>query len=743
MKHPKITSVEFSSESMSSKFLVCLIVFLGSHLCVYAQENIPLGAWRAHLSFNAIKFIAKGDQKIFAATNNSVMRYDAVTQEFLTYSSLDALSGTGISAIAFDTDRNQLIVGYVNGGIDLISDQKSIQFTRLINPPDLTVSSAINHIYIQNSFAYLSTNYGVVVLDLTRNSVRETWRNLGDAGQLLAVHQTIVKGTEVFLGTARGVLVGNTSNNLLDFSQWVRFASGDFAAPVEVLSLYKTTLVAAISSKGIYQFSGSAWQMQNQFPVLSKYTSMEGDVSELLVTGDGFFYNINSLGEVFLQEDTKLLEPVAAIRSNNAYWVGSLVNGMLTNQEGTWNSVLPNGPGNPFVSKTKNINDYVVALHGGFTNNFSSSNTYKGFSRFKQGLWTSEDISIDFLTDVAAYPSGEIYVASFGEGLVRIESNGDTQTYDKSNSSLEFLTSIATSRKGLWIASYGKAQSLHLMRPDQSLQSFSFTSSAARYPFALAIDASENIWMLLAPTGGGGIAVVNNEGILVRLLSEQSGSGLLPSREVLSIAVDKNDYVWVGTAKGVVYYAFLNEDGIKPIVEGRALLGDERVTAIAVDGGNRKWIGTERGLWLFSSSGEEVINFFTTANSPIPSNFVKSIEIDPRTGEVFITTEKGLVSYRSDATEPKSNNTNAKIFPNPVNPGFSGIVAIANLYSTSQVKITDVSGKLIRQVEANGGTASWDLLDQFGRRVSTGVYLVLATTETGSQSLAGKIVVVD
>ena len=212
---------------------------------------------------------------------------------------------------------------------------------------------------------------------------------------------------------------------------------------------------------------------------------------------------------------------------------------------------------------------------------------------------------------------------------------------------------------------------------------------------------------------------------------------------MLSIVVDKEDFVWIGTAKGVAYYTYASEDGIRPIVEGRFLLSEERVTALAVDGGNRKWIGTERGVWLFNDSGEELIYNFTTVNSPLLSNKIVDLEIEEQSGEVFITTDKGLISFRSDATAGVANTEEVKIFPNPVNPGFSGVVGISNLYTDALVKIVDVSGKLVNQLQANGGTASWNMIDYNGKRVGSGVYLVIASAPDGSESVAGKIVVVD
>jgi hypothetical protein len=220
-------------------------------------------------------------------------------------------------------------------------------------------------------------------------------------------------------------------------------------------------------------------------------------------------------------------------------------------------------------------------------------------------------------------------------------------------------------------------------------------------------------------------------------------NGGLPSSAVRAIAIDRDGYIWVGTDEGVAYFFSETDDAIKPLFEGRFLLRDETITAIEVDGGNRKWIGTERGVWLFSPEGETLIHNFTTDNSPLLSNMIYDIEIADETGEVFFATDKGLLSYRADATTSDAGFRELKIFPNPVTSDFSGSVGITGLATDAIVKITDVSGQLIWQTQANGGSATWNVRDYNGRRAATGIYLVFAATADGSESVVGKIAVVD
>ncbi len=255
--------------------------------------------------------------------------------------------------------------------------------------------------------------------------------------------------------------------------------------------------------------------------------------------------------------------------------------------------------------------------------------------------------------------------------------------------------------------------------------------------------------MLANPNQGGGIIVFNKELNKSAYLTEVAGSGGLPSKNVRSIAMDRDGYVWVGTDIGVAYFIDPTDlyvpgtNAIKPIFENRFLLKDDKVTALAVDGGNRKWMGTERGVWLFNATGETLIHNFTAENSPLLSNVIRAIEIDDKTGEVFFSTDKGLISYRSDATVGTDKFESIKIFPNPVTAEFTGTVGISGLANDAIVKITDISGKLIWQTKANGGTASWNVRDYNGNHAATGMYIVFSATEDGGENAVGKIAVIE
>ncbi|MCU0398223.1 MAG: T9SS type A sorting domain-containing protein, partial [Cyclobacteriaceae bacterium] len=429
-------------------------------------------------------------------------------------------------------------------------------------------------------------------------------------------------------------------------------------------------------------------------------------------------------------------------------WIGDSRNGLFTNQG---NAYVPNGVS---FSETfrlgRDAAQAIYAVSGGYSTTFQPLGKNERVNSFSSGLWNinTSFVSQD-VTDIA-FSGSKAFVASFGSGLQVIE-NGIETIFTSSNSPLSTnrITALAISNDGAWITNYGGAQSLHLLKADGTWESFSFPYSGSQNPLQLVVDQIGQVWMALNHSVGGGLIVFNRKENKSVLLSEVVGAGALPSRQVYSLAVDRNGQVWVGTAAGVAYFTNPsqvfsgNVNSIKPIYNGRFLLRDETVTALAVDGGNRKWIGTLRGTWLFNPFGEEEIYNFNTGNSPLLSDKISDIEINPVTGEVFFATEKGIISFRSDATSSENDFNEVKIFPNPVAADFNGLISISGLATDARIKVIDISGKLVWQTIANGGTATWNARDYNGRRAATGMYLVIAVSQDGSESVIGKIAVLN
>lgn len=727
-----------------------VLLFLGILMMtgrVSAQE-IPLGTWRAHISYNSIHSITQSSSKIYAAAPNGITLVELTDGVLSSLNKLNGLNGTGITSLAFDTDRNQLLVGYADGNLDIVKGNVVTNFSALKNSPTIVGSKRINHILVRQPYAYLATDFGAVVFDLTRLEVKETWRDLGVDGTQLKIAGSTFKADSIFLATENGVIAGDLDDNLMDFNNWKRFNQGSFNSAIQAVAFFNNKIYGAINGDGVYNYVNGIWTkeifLQNEdFTSLSSFT-------DLLITTSTQVWKLNSADVLTEVTNSLTQKPQCAVEdSSGKLWIGDGRSGLVSNASGTFQTSNPNGPTFSGSFRLKYSSGTVYAIAGGFKPDFTPAGKTEYVNYFSLGNWNT--LPEYFQQDVTGidFSGGKTFVASFTNGL-QVHNNTIT-VFNSDNSPLtgSRVSAIASSADGLWVANYNASQPLHLFKPDNTWQSFSFPVTASQYPVNVLVDNLGQVWMLLNPSQGGGILVFNKSTNQHVYLTEAPGSGALPSRNVYALASDRNGAVWVGTDAGVAYFpdpsrVFSgNINSVKPIVNGRVLLRDEKTTAIAVDGGNRKWIGTERGVWLFDAFGETQILQFNELNSPLLSDNIKAIEINPVTGEVFFGTDAGIVSYRADATTGTTSFSKIKIFPNPVTAGFTGTVGITGLATDATVKITDVSGKLVWQTQASGSTATWNVQDVSGRRAATGIYLVIAISQDGNESMIGKIAVIN
>ncbi|MCE7069439.1 T9SS type A sorting domain-containing protein [Dyadobacter sp. CY327] len=385
---------------------------------------------------------------------------------------------------------------------------------------------------------------------------------------------------------------------------------------------------------------------------------------------------------------------VAVASNASQLYIGCAGKGLYVKEKGNWKSVLSSGSQAYFISASESgltvtLDDKVVLL-----------DPKNGVSTFTSPLFKSPKESVHTNSE-------KIWVADSKNGLLHNEGQAfesftplqaDTTIVDKKDS-------VITDLNGL-------------------------------------------IWTRLPDYLGGGILVKNAQNHQ-RVLSTNVGNGSLPSSIINSLAMDLDGNIWFASDRGVGYFVSENilnaarVDAVLPIYGQRKLFANEKCTALAIEPGNRKWIGTRDGLYLFNADGTELVQKFTSADSPLSSASIRALEFDSETGNLFIDTPNGMVSYRSNATTSAENFSNVKIFPNPVHPGYGGTVGVTGLKNESIVKITELSGRLIYETRSQGGTATWNLNDYTGKRARGGIYMVLVVTPDGSETFAGKLAVID
>ncbi len=773
---------------LSFVFLFNILILTALHAQVPA-----IGQWRTHLPYQKVIDVAVAGNIVYAATPYSLFTYNTHDDQLAPFGRVKGLNDVGISKIAYDPQEQLLMVAYTDANIDLIDNKGNVaNIPDIYNKAMLGVKT-INNIYFDGNLAYLSCSFGIVVVDLSKQEIKDTYY-IGDNGSAMKVMDFTANDTSFFAATTKGIFYANRSaSNLADFHQWhqdMRFSHPDqtfnlvtaFAGKV-----YANYYSGSWNGDTLYVFNGKTW---NYFEPLNheRHSQLNAESNELLLVNR---YSVNAYdanGKNILHIDNPLgsgFEPLAAQGEvNSSIWIGTNARGLLesSNQGANDQFFEPNGPGTTNVFDLNAAGNNVWVVPGGYQSDWSKAYIHDGVFSFVDGQWKTFDPSntpaFDTISDwvcVKVDPANPevAYVGTWQTGVLKFENNKLTTIYSRDNSSLEpwvantSLVNISgmdfDSQHDLWVANSGAYDLLSVLESNGHWKSFNLGSSLSGIDIGkLMVDQNNDVWII--KRNNGMLIVYSFNGTpddpsddQVKVLGSGTGNGNLPGSGVYSMATDKNGEVWVGTDAGVaVFYNPANiftsgsdfdaQQILVPRNDGSGLadllLASETVTAITVDGANRKWIGTKRsGVFLLSADGLKQIYHFTTANSPLLSDNITGITID-KDGEVFIGTDKGLISFRGTATEGQGTNSDVYAFPNPVRQNYTGPIAIKGLVTDADVKITDSYGNLVYETKASGGQAIWYGNNLDNRRVSTGVYMVFITNSDGSQTQVTKILVI-
>lgn len=749
---------------MNMKFFVAFLLSLCS--LPLAAQNVPLGQWQSHATYSNAIGVASDGVTVYAISAENFFTYNAAQEEITGYSKVQGMSDVNMTAIGYDATTGTTILAYQNANIDLFKDNQ------FYNIPDVkrgavTGIKQIYQIYTANGMAYLSTSFGVVVLNLTKKETKETYSFVVN-NTTIPVMSFVADNTYFFAATNKGLFRANKNNpNLQAFSSWTLVDSNTrinslaaangkvFAATTDSLFYYQNGLVFAYKS---------SMQILHLDPAtngiyISEYkpTAFQGVVKKMEATSIAIVDSFRARGK-----------PMQTVATNSLVWMADAFYGLGKSTDyNTQSFYLPNGPKGVTSYDILPYNKEVYVAHGGYTEGLTYLLNKAGISHLVNDKWVyinnSTIQALDSITDFIALAKDPIdntlYGASYFAGLFALKTDG-TYDYLKQNTILEPATGDAGSYRvsGVTIDLDGNVWITQALAPHELIvktrdgQYYKYAGAGSQqYAAYVTVDDFNQKWYTMLGTG---IAVYDdnhtphnrNDDRYTKVTTGQN----LPSNLCFCIVKDKDGALWVGTDNGIGIINCPDQmiDGNCP-VEKRIvqydqfagfLFQNERVKTIAIDGANRKWIGTGNGVWLISASGDKIIERFTDQNSPLPSNNIQKIAIDPVTGDVYIGTAAGLVAYRGTATDGGTSNSDIVTFPNPVPSGYTGTIAIKGLVANADVRITDISGQLIYRTKALGGQAVWNGRDYKGRRPQSGVYLIFVSSKDGTQKTTSKMV---
>jgi len=730
-------------------------------LALNASSQIGIGEWRTHLPYQFTNIVMVSDNRAFCSSTGGLFYFDLSDNSLATLSKTDGLSDNGVQTMAWSQENQLAILAYENANLDLLMGNQ------IINIPDIFKKQipgdkSIYHIYYSGDKAYLSCGFGIVVLDLRRYEITETYF-IGENGSSLKINQVAGDESYLYAATDEGIKRAERNNPfLMDFNSWETLEDiPEPSAAYGAIESFNGRLFAlwkdpAEENDRIYMYNG-AW---------SEFTSYSDKIcNEIRPSGEYLIFSgedgvqVMSDDFIFVRSYEEGRPRSATLDQEGNIWIADYGRGMVKVESDNERVFIPNGPFSTIAYDIAADAGIVYTVSGGVTQTYG--NVYRAgiFQRFQEEIWRS-NIKFDFqdLLALAIDPSdpNHVYAASWGFGLVEYQDREVVNIYNENNSSLQNAVpganvvrvgGVAYDADGnLWMSNSAVSEPLSVLKKDGTWKSFRVNDMLSSYSALGPILISEegHIWGIIPK--GEGLYAINTNGTIdnteddeYKLVSVLDENGRVITNEVFSIAEDLNGNIWLGTNQGIlVFYSpgrlftegsIYAQEIIVPrndgTIFGDPLLQTQKVTAIEVDGSNRKWLGTaDGGAFLVSENGLEQIYDFNTGNSPLLSNSITDICVDGKSGEVFFGTDQGIISYRAEATTGTESYSEVKVYPNPVRETYYGPIAITGLLAETTVKITDISGNLVNELQSYGGQAIWDGTNFNGKRVATGTYLI-------------------
>ncbi len=713
----------FAENASMKKWLYSTVAFCGFWNVLLGQ-GIPVNTWRNHVSFQNAQLITGGNGVTFCASENGLF---SISDGSITLiSKTDGLSQPGASAIQYIRDIGLLIVGHSTGAIDIVSSSSVTQLSALAEITSIT-NKSINAIAAEGPVAYIGTSFGIAVVDLTLLEIREFYSEIGPNGEVLNITDIAILDNFILASTSAGLLRGGLNNNLLDFNNWEVIANSP-ANALFAKGVKSPFLIATDSTvMSLVQDEFNVVEMVDE-PIISLFQ----DLGSVFILGPTTLWRSEEDASVDVVSTSFNDAQSVYVDASDIFVADN--DGGLTNINGeSFVEIVPDGPLSDEINHIEFI-DSLYVFYGGS----SPTTDTPGFSSFSNS-WNHQEIpGFSNISDVATF-NGQAYLSSMGDGVFNLS------LMEEENLSTEDPLNIPRIRPGptfLYALVADNDEGLFQLG-ETGWNAFSAEEIGTTGPADILISQGGVVW-IQNDRSTWGVSAFNPDGNLSFPLGTGQG---LPSPIVNSIVIDRNDELWIGTNQGPVFVidaTFINTStqALQPIFQGFPLLDGEEITALAVDGGNRKWIGTSSGLWVIDEEISTVDERFTAENSPLLSDEIVELTYDQESGEMFILTDRGLCSYRSGSSIGDFRHRNVTIFPNPVHPTTHDLVSISGLVENANLKITDINGNLVQEVDAIGGTATWNLRNLANQPVHGGVYLFFSSNFDGEETFVGKVAVV-
>lgn len=762
---------------MKRRVVLACFVSVAVPLAVMSQQtSIDLGRWHNFTDMKVVRSIAATTDSLWVATSGGLFLYDPSSDHFTKYTNSEGLSSNDLEAVAID-GAGRVWVGSSEGYIDALTPSTGDWLAiRSIEESD-RVQKAVRAFFVRGDSLFVATDFGITVLQISRNEFRDTYANLGFPTQA-GVNDVKIFRNRIWAATDLGVASAPLdAPNLSAPTSWTSYGLADglpSASCSSITALHDTIVVG--TAGGLAIFNGTQFLSVPAFAgkAIVGVLARSNDVA-VVWNEDALFKLVSYVGysspaiPLATNLDTRASSLVQQPLTSTV-WVGTDSFGIARPLAG-WQYKAPNAP-------QSNLFSSLVVDDGGILWAASGiSGRGRGFYRYDPSA--PEDVRWKNFT-VAQYPimksndyykaslgaNGSIWMSNWGWGVAQVAGDSIRRHFDQSTVP-SFAASVpqdvnyvviggvaVDSRGDTWFVDRTAINGKPVVQL-KSNDSVVYHSPPSDGMFTnILIDRNNTKWFADSepsnkPARG---LYFFNEDTLVNgpdgrgVWDQMTESNGLPSNIILSLALDLDGYVCVGTDLGLTIITDPLNPGITNTTNfTRLSLRGQSIQAIAIDAVNNKWVGTKEGVIVVNSDATSTLAQYTvlSTNGKLVGDDIRSIAYDSKRGIMYFGTERGLSSLEVAPVQTVRNLSSLEIGPNPFIVPSASPMTIRNLAPETTIKIISTNGTLISEFTAQGGgRAYWDGRDSRGDTVPTGVYFVVAFADNGNQTSTAKIAVV-
>ncbi|MFZ9661967.1 MAG: hypothetical protein ACO29O_08820, partial [Chitinophagaceae bacterium] len=310
-----------------------------------AQGLQPIGGWREHLPWGEALRVQLLDKELICATPYAVFKYNIEDREYTRKSKVNGLSDIGVTAMAVDDLSGSVIIAYKSKMIDIWRKDA------IIPVPDLKITQVagdftVNAISVLDGVAYLSTNAGILLLDIQKHEIKERWLP-GYNDQEWSTTSICKVNDHWYASTKLGMKKINSSKEGSDPGNWQLVSSTLWSsnAPIQKVVSSGSNLIAWTGNQ---IFKGLNDDFQILYETNQKISALDATDQGILVSATGTTPGINFINMDGVINKTyhanDLLDPQNAIIIESECWVADKKNGLIKISENSSEKFTPNGP---------------------------------------------------------------------------------------------------------------------------------------------------------------------------------------------------------------------------------------------------------------------------------------------------------------------------------------------------------------------------------------------------------------